>query len=226
MTHVLLFDIDGTLLLTAGAGGAALTLAMKELYGLTELAQVDLHGRTDRNIAGQLFEKHGIENSDENWGQLKEAYLANLQKKLASFDGCVLPGIEKLLAELAPKDGVHLGLLTGNCKEGAALKLGHYGLDHYFHFGGFGDEHASRDDVARLALAESGRHLAQELHAHKVWIIGDTIHDISCGTAIGGSVAAVATGGNSLEELEAAQPDLVFESLEDYRPLLAAMDLQ
>lgn len=218
--HICLFDIDGTLLASGGAGRAAMELALATEFGIAEVRRVEYSGRTDRAIGRDLFHTHGLEDTPDRWQRLVAAYLRNLPHCLNQYQGRVLPGIATLLEQLRMRDDVAIGLLTGNIRDGARLKLGHYRLYEYFAFGGFGDHHWDRDDVAREALAEAhGRH-RDRLHLDRVWVIGDTPLDVRCARAIGARVAAVATGWHSLEELAAAKPDLLLPDLADPTPLL------
>ncbi|HEY2251365.1 MAG TPA: HAD hydrolase-like protein [Planctomycetaceae bacterium] len=152
--HICLFDIDGTLIHTRGAGTAALREGLRAAFGVDEPTdQVLIHGRTDRGITRDLFRFHGIDDNPAHWERFREAYLQALPASLAARAGTVLPGIVALLELLVSRDDVVMGLLTGNTRQGAHIKLAHYGLDHFFDFGGFGDDHFERDDVAREALA-------------------------------------------------------------------------
>src|SRR5262245_48007762 len=188
--HVLLFDIDGTLLSSGGAGKAAIEGALTGEFGVTVRAQVPYSGRTDRAIGRDLFRLHDLEDSGPNWQRLIDGYLRRLPATLANHRGEVLPGVAALLDHLAGRGGVAVGLLTGNVREGARLKLGHYGLAHHFAFGGFGDLHLDRDEVAREALADARRHLDGQLVLERVWVVGDTPLDVRCARAIGVRVAA------------------------------------
>jgi phosphoglycolate phosphatase len=218
--HVCLFDIDGTLVATGGAGKAAMEAAMALEFGISRLiAEVPYSGRTDRAIGADFLRLHGLEESPQTWQRLVAAYLRYLPDSLARHQGRVLPGIAALLDHLGGRGDVVLGLLTGNIQEGARLKLGHYNLYHYFAFGGFGDLHLCRDDVAREALAAVHGHLNGAAHLGDLWVIGDTPLDIRCARAIGARVAAVATGWHSQEELAAADPDLLLPDLSDPEPL-------
>jgi phosphoglycolate phosphatase-like HAD superfamily hydrolase len=219
---ICLFDIDGTLLSSGGAGKAAMETALTEEFGLGALqGRVSYSGRTDRAIGLDLFRLHGIEASPANWRRFLDAYLGLLPSCLAAHRGQVLPGIAALLEHLAGRDHFAVGLLTGNLREGARLKLGHYGLYHHFAFGGFGDHHLDRDDVARDALAAACEHLDGTVRPERVWVIGDTPLDVRCARAIGARAAAVATGWHSHEELAAAEPDLLLTDLSDPQPLLS-----
>jgi phosphoglycolate phosphatase-like HAD superfamily hydrolase len=218
--HVCLFDIDGTLVATGGAGKAAMEAALALEFGIARLvAEVPYSGRTDRAIGADLLRLHGLEASPHTWQRLAAAYLRHLPGSLARHQGRVLPGIAHLLDHLSGREDIVLGLLTGNIREGARLKLGHYNLFHYFVIGGFGDLHLCRDDVAREALAAVHGHLNGTANPDQIWVIGDTPLDIRCARAIGARVAAVATGWHSTEELAAASPDLLLPDLSDPEPL-------
>jgi phosphoglycolate phosphatase-like HAD superfamily hydrolase len=220
--HVCLFDIDGTLIHTRGAGMAALREGLRAAFGVADPTdQVVVHGRTDRGITRDLFRHHGIDDLPEHWDRFREAYLRVLPEALAQRPGEVLPGIVPLLKTLAGRDDVAVGLLTGNTRAGARIKLAHYGLDQYFDFGGFGDNHLERDDVAREALAAVVDRLNGNVDLERVWVIGDTPTDVSCGRAIGARVVAVATGNHTRDELAAAGPDHLANDFSDPEPLLA-----
>ena len=119
------------------------------------------------------------------------------------------------MATLKSRADVTLGLLTGNVRAGARVKLGHFGLFEHFAFGGFGDLHFDRDDVAREALVEARTNLGAQLAPEHVWVIGDTPLDVRCARAIGAKVLAVATGVHSLEQLKEAEADLTLADLSD-----------
>jgi phosphoglycolate phosphatase len=225
MKHVLLFDIDGTLIQSGGAGMAALREAMRTAFGVPEPTDaVPVHGRTDRGITRDFLLHHGFDDSEEHWRKFREAYLAHLPGLLATRRGNVLPGVRELLDQLAQREDVAVGLLTGNTQAGAHIKLSHYGLTEYFSFGGYGDEHLDRDDVARMALAQARGHLVSVLDLNRVWVIGDTPADVRCGRAIGARVMAVATGGHSVEDLAASRPDHVAHDLSDPATMLSLLE--
>jgi len=222
--RVCLFDIDGTLLATGGAGKAAMEAALISEFGLSALIDgVPYSGRTDRAIGRDLLGLHGIEDSPETWRRLVAAYLARLPEQLARHRGQVLPGVASLLDSLSADDAVLVGLLTGNIREGARGKLAHYGLWEHFAFGGFGDDHFDRNDVAVAAKAAVEMHLADGSAADQIWVIGDTPLDVRCARHIGARVVAVSTGWHTMEELAEAEPDLLLKDLADPGPVLKAM---
>jgi phosphoglycolate phosphatase-like HAD superfamily hydrolase len=211
--HTLLFDIDGTLINTGGAGGGALRACFCEEFSIAEPASVSFSGRTDRAIATNLFDEHDIEDTDENWRRLRDGYIARLSDELPLCKGRVLPGVTELLESVRDLDHVAVGLLTGNVLAGAKIKLEYYGLFPYFSFGGYGDTSRNRDDVARLAVDAARAHLGDRFREDRVWVIGDTPHDITCARAINARVVAVATGIHSSEELAAGSPDELLDDL-------------
>ena len=214
--QVCLFDIDGTLLSSGGAGKAAMGAAMASAFGVADSADgVLFSGRTDRAIGKDLFALHGVEATELNWQQFIAAYLHLLPGYLDTHRGSVLPGISALLPTLARQPAMTLGLLTGNLREGARLKLGHYGIYEHFQFGAFGDHVFDRDEVAKLALAELRERIPQQVRLEDIWVIGDTPLDIQCARAIGVRVLAVATGWHSVELLAETKPDLLLPDLSD-----------
>lgn len=220
--YVCLFDIDGTLLSSGGAGKAAMYSAIRSEFGVAEVHDgVPFAGRTDRAIVRDLFAVHSVEHSPSNWSRFVAAYLGHLPQALLECRGRVLPGVASLLAQLRARGDVAIGLLTGNIRDGARAKLDHFALFDYFSFGGFGDVHLDRDDVAREALAEVRSRLSA-VHLERVWVIGDTPLDVRCARAIGARVLAVATGLHSLDELAAARPDVLLDDLSDATALFAA----
>jgi len=216
----LLFDIDGTLINTGGAGGAALLDAFRDAFGITQPGKVPFSGRTDRGIGRSLFELHGIEDTSDNWELLRRGYVARLSDEMPRRQGTALPGIRPLIDHLATHDDVALGLLTGNVRDGARIKLRYFQLYEYFPFGGFGDEHHERNHVARAACEDARVHLGERFDPQQICVIGDTPLDIQCARAIQARVLAVATGIHPREELAAAAPDHLVDDLSDTAAIL------
>jgi phosphoglycolate phosphatase len=232
--HICLLDIDGTLILTGGAGQKAFAQTLAEDFGIAEIVKVvTFAGRSDRAIAGELLREHGIDASTEHWQRFCRGYLRRLDDALATHQGFILPGVLQLLTKLASRGDVALGLLTGNVREGARRKLTHYDLWHWFAFGGFGDDHHERCDIAAAALDAAKQHLrslsnrsqSTDRNQHgRVVVIGDTPNDISCGRSIDARCVAVPTGHSTADELKLARPDVLVESLEDFGPIESLFD--
>jgi phosphoglycolate phosphatase len=224
--HVCLFDIDGTLISSGGAGKRALEKALASEFGIDDrpIEKLLLSGRTDRAILRDLFRLHALEESAGNLQRLLAGYLHHLPACLAASQGRVLPGIVALLEHLRADGRVAVGLLTGNVRDGARLKLGHFGIHHHFEFGGFGDVHLDRDDVAREALQAIHGRFNGSVAPERIWVIGDTPLDIRCARSIGARAVAVTTGWHSAEELAGHRPDLLLTDLSDPAPLLRLWD--
>jgi phosphoglycolate phosphatase-like HAD superfamily hydrolase len=219
--QLLLFDIDGTLVDTAGAGLGALQSGMRDAFPdrCTEpLPALDLRGATDAGVIRQLFSACHIEITAANRQRFIEAYLKRLRAGLAQPAGtkapCALPGVEVLLKSLARQPGNFvIGLLTGNLEEGAFTKLRHFALDTFFRFGAYGLDREQRIELGPVALeralAITGRRFAGE----EAVIIGDTPRDVECAKAFGARCLAVTTGGYSAAEMEPYAPDVVLPNL-------------
>lgn len=223
--RLVLFDIDGTLVLTGGAGKRAMDRTFEELFGVADgFAAVSMAGRTDRFLIEQALDRHGLLVTDEHLSRFRARYLEWLAQEIVrpgQGRKAMMPGVEPLLDALDALGHVHSALLTGNYQGGARVKLEHFGLWHRFEWGTFGDEHAERDDLARAAVAgapEKGVSLGAPTHAV---VIGDTPLDIACARAAGARVVAVATGGHGLDELRSCEPDLVLEDLRDVDAVVA-----
>lgn len=197
--------------------------SLAEVFGIhVPIEQSSISGRTDRKIAHEQFRLHNIEDNAENWERFIAGYLRHLPASLVRNGGRILPGIERLLDDLAGRDDVAVGLLTGNHPEGARIKLEHFGIWRRFSFGAFGDLVHDRDDVARVALETALREVGPSVVPRRTWVIGDTPWDVRCAKAIGARSLAVATGIYSVEELREDQPDLALADLSDPAPFWRA----
>lgn len=211
---VILFDIDGTLIRTGGAGKAAMEGALRTAFGVTNVNDgVPYSGRTDHAIGRDLLAVHDIDPTPANQERLQAAYLARLPDALAAIGGVVCPGVMELLELLASRERVLLGLLTGNTRAGAKAKLGHFGLWDSFGCGGFGDHTLDRDDVARAAVQDVHAHLGRAVDPGSIWVVGDTPLDVQCARAVGAKAVAVATGWHTIGELAACEPDVLLADL-------------
>ena len=223
-TKLFLFDIDGTLLTSGGAGEKALNLAMRDRFQCHEdLSKIEIAGRTDSGIARQLFKLHGIEPTPENLTQFLDCYLHHLAGQLPKTEGRLLPGIIELLEKLKTCPDVVVALLTGNLEKGAKLKLTHYGVGEFFQFGAFADDHHDRNQLGYFAKARASEIHGVDFAAESIYVLGDTPHDISCGRAIGAKTVAIATGGYTREQLLAHHPDFLFDDLSDLPAVLSAL---
>ncbi len=213
---LILWDIDGTLLHSGGAGMRALTAALRSVHGIEgSLAGVDFAGRTDPWIVRQVLRKFGLPASPEAISRYLDGYLTVLPAQMAAAGARVLPGAKRLLDEAAARPDVAQALLTGNVRRGAETKLGYHGLWHYFPVGAFADDSEIRDELGPHALRRAREHWGVEFAAARVWIVGDTPHDIACARAIGARVLAVASGASPVAELARHGPDALMENLED-----------
>jgi phosphoglycolate phosphatase-like HAD superfamily hydrolase len=225
--HLCFWDIDGTLLLTGGAGQWAFAQTLAIDFGISQIdADVGFAGRSDKAIAMDLFRNHQIEPSEANWRRFCAGYLSRLDDALHAKQGSVLPGVCALLEALVARGDVAVGLLTGNMREGAHQKLHHYGLWEWFPFGGFGDEHMERCDIAAAAMNAAALHLngRSVSPSRQIVVIGDTPHDIRCGRSIGARCVGVSTGITAADDLRAAEPDVYVDTLENSKPILALFD--
>jgi phosphoglycolate phosphatase-like HAD superfamily hydrolase len=214
--RLLLFDIDGTLITSGGAGESALIAAMVDRFGVTEdLSGITLAGGTDGAIARLLLRKHNLAESTENITALLDAYLHHLKPSMGTHPGRVLPGIVALLERLKSEPGCVLALLTGNLSRGAEIKLTHYGVWDFFEFGAFADDHHDRNELGRFAHARALERHGVNFPPEAIYVIGDTPRDIECGRAVGAKTVAISTGQYQIEELRAHSPDLLFEDLSD-----------
>jgi phosphoglycolate phosphatase len=210
---VLFWDIDGTLITTRRAGMFAWNDSVKELTGREFDLKVTIRtaGLTDYQIAVKTFELLGLEPDEALVQRLVQRYEELLPSSLPLRDGCVLPNVREILERLRDRHDVRSYLLTGNTRGGAHAKLTYFGLMEFFPDGAFAEDASARSAIAARALALARR--AAPVADERVFVIGDTPHDIECGQAIGARTIAVATGGYTLDELQAYDPWRSFETL-------------
>ncbi len=208
MIRLVLFDIDGTLIASGGAGVRAFAAAAEHGFQRPGVTRgLTFAGRTDTSLVRELFLGLGIEASPANIAHFLDTYLHWLERFLHELPGRVLPGVHDALATLRalPEPPV-LALLTGNIRRGAELKLRRYALWDEFVLGAFADDHEDRNQIAALARRRGIEHLGRELEGSEILVVGDTPHDITCARHIGAPCLAVATGGFSVDQLRAHAP--------------------
>ena len=227
--RLVLFDIDGTILLTAGAGRRAITAALAEAIGHSPAFHgIRFGGKTDPQIVAELLFAAGHQPpyADEHVQALCRRYVALLERELVHPETTttVMPGIHALLDQLEQHDGALLGLLTGNLAEGAVLKLRAAGIaPERFAVGAYGSDSARRADLPAIAASRAEAHFGRVPAGQEVVIIGDTPADVTCGTAVGARAVAVATGEYSVNDLAAFAPHAVFSDLSDTARVIAAI---
>lgn len=229
MSHLcFLIDLDGTLVLTGGAGLRAFDQAFREVYEVDgKIATASPAGKTDPDILRRVCLTFlGREPTEEEEKKIYARYLVYLRDEVAaSPDFEVMPGIEPLLDRLVADERCLVGLGTGNLEQGARIKLSRPDLWRYFSFGGYGSDATERSELLAIAV-ERGRALLVEGQAiDEVYVIGDTPRDISAGQAIGARTVGVATGPYSVEDLEKAGADLVYADFSRYETFLSDVGL-
>lgn len=216
MIRLVLFDIDGTLILSGGAGEKAFAQVCATEFNVPNgTTQLRFAGRTDPSIVRQFFQNHQIEPSGGNFQKFFDAYVFWLDHLVGQTVGAVLPGVHKLIAGLQtlPRPPL-IGLLTGNIRLGAQIKLTHYNLWDDFATGGFGDDHEDRNKIAAVARERGCRLLQEDLSGDEIAVVGDTPLDIECARAIDARIVAVATGHYPLDQLRDHQPTWAVDTLE------------
>ena len=224
--RVVLFDIDGTLLWTDGAGRRAVNRALEEVYGITPALAHEFDGKTDPQIVRELMALAGDAEVEAHLPRALARYVEELRVELDGADHAdkVYPGIHALLDRLEARDDVLLGLLTGNVREGASAKLKAVGLDaSRFRVGAFGSDHASRPELPAIARGRAEALLGHPVAGGDVVVIGDTPADMRCGRGIGARAIGVATGRYSVAQLEACAGAAVFADLSDTDAVVAAI---
>jgi phosphoglycolate phosphatase len=219
--RLLLFDIDGTLIHSGGAGVHSLKSAFKERFDIDDdLRDIEIAGMTDSGIVASILNKHKIPATNENVSAFLDSYVHFLSLELPRRKGTLLPGVLDLLERLKSRPHLVLALLTGNVSRGAQLKLEHYGVWHFFEFGAFADDHRDRNRLGSFARARAKEKHGREFSASEIDVIGDTPRDIACGKALGARTIAVATGTWSRDELAKYDPDFLIDDLSDVETVI------
>ena len=215
--RAVLFDIDGTLIRTGGAGIRAFARTSEIAFGLDRGTEgLVFHGRTDTSLINEFLIRNRLPETDANRELFLGTYLFLLAEMLAIHPGERCPGVGEFLQQCRQVGAAPvLGLLTGNVRLGAELKLRAHDLWGEFELGGFGDDHEDRDRIAAVAKARVGKHLGEEIDGQDILVVGDTPRDVACARAIGARCLAVATGGIAADELAACGPDWLVEDLRE-----------
>lgn len=224
---LLLFDIDGTLLLSGGAGRRAMEKAFEEVFGVPSGFQgIEMAGKTDTGILEEALRNQDIRASDEQIQTFKQRYFDLLQDEIRkpSERQRLMPGIRELLDHLSRHPEVVLGLLTGNWRQSGLIKLRHFSLADYFKIGAFAEDAPSREGLVPVAVERYRALTGQKPAADEVWVIGDTPRDVACARPHGARAIAVATGTYSFEELAAARPDALFRDFSDLDSFLRMLE--
>jgi len=228
MPKVLLFDIDGTLVLTGRAGVRAMNRACEQVIGHSNaLDGVAVAGRTDSIILHDALRAIGHEMDEDLFARLRDAYVTLLREEiLLPGEGikAVLPGVAGLLDALRARPDVFLALLTGNFEEGARIKLEHFDLWRYFKCGAFGDDAADRNALVPFALDRARACGLDAIAPEDVFVVGDTPHDVACARAVGAVPVGVATGSFSVADLRGSGADIVFPDLGDAAAFMRVID--
>jgi phosphoglycolate phosphatase len=229
MTRVVLFDVDGTILLSYGAGRTAMEASLREHFGTAGPSSYRYDGKTDKLIVRETMRLQGFTDADidARMDAVLARYLENLQTALVAGDrraAYALPGVYALLDEVDRADDLVLGLLTGNVVAGAKAKLDAVRLDFdRFVVGAFGSDHEDRPQLPPIARERASALLGYEVPGDRLIIIGDTPADVHCGRGVGARAIAVATGGFSVDELAAHSPAATFADLSDTARVLEAI---
>ena len=216
---LVLWDIDGTLVDTAGHGATAFADAFEAVFGRPPEGLVPMAGRTDHEIALAILDRSGVADGESHlpgmWRELATA-LDGKQDAIRA-EGRALPGAEAVLEELARREDVLQSLLTGNIEANAAIKLGAFGLDRWLdlEIGGYGSDGGVRSELVKVALGRARERRSVDLRPADVVLVGDTPLDVAAGHAAGVRVVAVASGHSSEADLRAASPDVVLQDLCD-----------
>ena len=221
---LILFDIDGTLLLSGRAGMRAMTRAFQDTFGIGDVfAGESFGGRTDSYLVSKALTRAGLPDTAENHHRFRDAYLPLLAEEIqhpGTGHKGLMPGARELLEALHDHDHLHLALLTGNYREAAEIKLQHFELWDFFEWGAFSDDHADRNQLVPIAKSRAETYDIPVEAIERVIVIGDTPHDVECARVAGATCIAVATGGYSIDQLRKAGADEVLADLADTERVL------
>ena len=212
----ILFDIDGTLIDSGGAGMLSLNLAFKEFFSVDDAFRaIRMAGKTDLQIVNEALRMHNIDSSNGNVPEFFTRYLKHLKNTIDGKKGHIKPGIRHALELLRTQDDFVLGLLTGNIEPGAMIKLEAFGLAEFFEVGAYGDHDSDRNKLLPIAVKKLREKKGVEIDYSQCIVIGDTPRDVECSKPYGAYAIAVATGPYSYDDLSGTGADAVFHDLSD-----------
>jgi phosphoglycolate phosphatase len=227
VTKLVLFDIDGTLVLTGRAGLRAMNRACEEVIGHPDaLAGIAVAGRTDWIILHDALRAIGRDLDEDLFTRLRDAYVIHLREEIElPGEGvkAIMPGIRVLLDALEARSDVFLALLTGNFEQTARIKLEYFDLWRYFRCGAFGDDAKDRNALVPFAIERARGCGIGEVAADAVFVVGDTPHDVACARASGAVPVGVATGSFSVDDLRGSGAEIVFTDLGDTEAFLRVL---
>jgi phosphoglycolate phosphatase-like HAD superfamily hydrolase len=212
---ILLFDLDGTLITTGGAGKRAIERAFERVHGRADACGFSLAGMTDRAILRRGLESIGEKATDGAIDRLIDIYLGALVGEVAAVEKDryrIHPGVERAI-EACKAKGFAVGLGTGNLREAARIKLERVDLFRHFDFGGFGSDAEDRTELVRIGAQRGAARLGRPLGECRVVVVGDTPKDVAAARGIGAECVCVATGGFATADLSARGATHVFEDL-------------
>ena len=216
---LVLFDIDGTLLLSGRAGLRAMTRAFEQTFGITDAFKGEnFGGRTDSFLVSKALQNAGLPDTTEQHHRFRESYIPLLAEEIqhpgTGYKG-LMPGARELLEALHDFDELHLALLTGNYRDAAEIKLSHFEIWDFFEWGAFSDDAADRNLLVPIACERAHTYDIPAEAIDRVIVIGDTPHDIECARVAGAKSIAVATGGFTVDQLREFGADAVLPDLAD-----------
>jgi phosphoglycolate phosphatase len=223
--RLILFDIDGTLIDSGGAGVRSLDFAFKKVFSVENgFHGISMAGKTDAQIIKEGLVKHGL-SMDGNIGAVIEAYLFHLKQEIKNDGKHTKPGVHEILQLLHPVKDIGVGLLTGNLEQGARIKLDAFNLNQYFPSGAFGSDDEDRNKLLPVAVRRFEELLKEKLAIEESIVIGDTPRDVECAHMYGAICIGVATGPYSFDELVEAKADYVVKDLSNPAGLFESLKL-
>lgn len=226
---IVLLDIDGTLIRTGRAGSRAMSRAFEDVFGVAGAFDgVEMAGRTDKWILDDAASRAGVDLSGDNFRRFQDRYSARLMDTLRepTPGKGVLPGVRRLLETLDARDDVFTALLTGNCEEGARIKLQHFDIWKFFRCGAYGDEVTDRNHLFEIAVRRAEACGAPRVQPSDVVVVGDTVLDVACAKAAGARSVAVATGPCDVDTLRKSGADVVVRDLSDTEGFFRLLSVQ